>query len=225
MNEEKLVHVVGVEPEGPQPELPPLAGLLSRCAILCGGRRHIEALSVRLPAGARILPITTNIREVVSTLTEFIKKPEGKIAVVLGSGDPLYHGIGGSLSRGIDRGYIAYYPATTLVQRAFSLLGEPWEDVRVGSIHGKKEDPLLSTGRWIFYTGGSSGPANLIEMADRQGFQIVEMTVLEEIGLPGQKVTFFWTPDLEEVRSRDFLTLNMVVMTVQPKNKDKDPVK
>ncbi len=217
MIKERLVHVVGVEPEGPQPDFPPLAGLLSRCGILCGGRRHTEALSGRLPSGVQILPITNNVLEIVSTLTEFIKKPEGRIAVVLASGDPLYHGIGGPMSRAIDHGYVAYYPATTLVQRAFSLLGEPWEDVRVGSIHGKKEDPVLSAGRWIFYTGGSSGPVSLIEMAARQGFGIQEMTVLEKIGLPGQKVTSFRSQDLEEVRSQEFQTLNMVVMTVDIK--------
>jgi precorrin-6Y C5,15-methyltransferase (decarboxylating) len=219
MNEERRVHVVGVEPEGPRPDYFPLATLLPRCGILAGGKRHIEALSDRLPEGARLVPITNNVPEIVSVLEDFVINPAGKIAVVLATGDPLYHGIGGPISRAISREHVAYYPATTLVQRAFSLLGEPWEDVQVGSIHGKKEDPILSPGRWIFYTGGSGGPAALLEMAARQGFRIGEMTVLEGIGLPGQKVTSFRPPDPEKIREGEFQTLNMVVMTVE-KNRD-----
>lgn len=218
MSSRAVIHVIGVEPEGPDPDRPPLSGLLGHCGLLCGGRRHIEGLSGRLPPGARLLTVTNNVPEVISALKNFEEGAEREVAVVLATGDPLYHGIGAAISRAIPRHLLAFSPATTLVQRAFSLLGEPWDEVNVASLHGKKEEPRLSAGRWIFYTGGSGGPSLLLEMAHRQGFDVHEMTVLEEIGLPGQKVTTFFPFDPEEIKSRDFRVLNMVVLTLEDKN-------
>ena len=218
MSSRAVIHVIGVEPEGPDPDRPPLSGLLGQCALLCGGRRHIEGLSGRLSPGARLLTVTNNVPEVISALRNFAEGAEKEVAVVLATGDPLYHGIGAAISRAIPRDLLGFSPATTLVQRAFSLLGEPWDEVNVGSLHGKKEEPKLSAGRWIFYTGGSGGPSLLLEMAHRQGFDVHEMTVLEEIGMPGQKVTTFFPLDPEEIKSRDFRVLNMVVLTLKDKN-------
>ncbi len=214
MSELPRIHVVGIEPEGPDPDRPPLSTLLGACRLLCGGRRHLEGLSGRISPGSRILPVTTNVPEVVEALKEFLRRGEEGVAVVLATGDPLYHGIGGPIAREIPRGHLAFYPATTLVQRAFSLLGEAWEGAQVASIHGKKEEPALGPGRWIFYTNGPKGPEMLVDMAFRQRLRIMEMIVLEEIGLPEQRVTTFDKVVVEEIRSREFRTLNMVVMTL-----------
>ncbi len=222
MDSETTVHVIGVEPEGPDPDRPPLSGLLGHCGLLMGGRRHIEGLSAYLPPGARLLAVTNNISEAMTALKDFVAGAKGMVAIVLATGDPLYHGIGGPISRAIPRHLLSFTPATTLVQRAFSLLGEPWEEAKVASIHGKKEDPVLSPGRWIFYTGGGRGPAQILEISLRQGLEVREMTVLEEIGLPGQKVTTFCPVDAGEINSREFRTLNMVVMTLEEKTDRKN---
>ncbi|MEC4683230.1 MAG: precorrin-6y C5,15-methyltransferase (decarboxylating) subunit CbiE [Nitrospirota bacterium] len=213
-NEGRMIHVVGVEPEGPDPATLPLSRILKHCQLLCGGKRHLEKISPHVPVGAVVLPISNNISELLTVLEEFVRNRDGEgTAVVLATGDPLYYGIGRPISGRIPREFVIYTPATTLIQRAFSLLGDPWEDVRVGSIHSRKEIPIvLSEGRWAFYTDGSNGPHSLVDMADRQGFEVDKMIVLEEIGLPGQRVGVFTSVTASTEYPYKFKSLNIVVM-------------
>jgi precorrin-6Y C5,15-methyltransferase (decarboxylating) len=211
-----MIHVVGVEPEGPDPATPPLSRILKHCQLLCGGKRHLEKISPHVPDGAVVFPIANNISELVTVLDEFVRNRDGEgSAVVLATGDPLYYGIGRPISERISREFVTFTPATTLIQRAFSVLGDPWEDVRVGSIHSRKDNPIvLSEGRWAFYTDGPKGPHSLVAMADRQGFEVDKMIVLEEIGLPGQRVGVFRSVTTSTEYPYEFKSLNIVVMNL-----------
>lgn len=114
---------------------------------------------------------------------------------------------------------MTYTPATTLIQRAFSLLGEPWEGVHVASIHSRREGPIrLSEGRWAFYTDGPKGPLSMVEMATRQGYEVATMNVLEEIGLPGQRLGTFRSVTPETEYPYEFKSLNIVVMSLNRKS-------
>lgn len=214
------IHVVGVEPEGPDPDRLPLSELLGRCTLISGGRRHLEKISSRLPRDAVFLPITNNVPDVLQALESFAKNPdrEDRIALVLATGDPLYYGIGRQISESLPRRWVSFTPATTLVQRAFALMGEPWDDVHVASIHSRKEAPvLLSDGKWAFYTDGPKGPGSLVEMVFRQGYKIMSMTVLEEIGLDGQRMGTWERVTPSTVFPYEFKSLNIVVMTLTGK--------
>lgn len=215
-----LIHVVGVEPEGPDPDIPPLSGLLGKCRLLCGGKRHLEKVRPFVPEDSDILAITNNIPEVLLALGQFVERGEKNkgIALVLATGDPLYYGIGRPIAERIPAGFLNFVPATTLIQRAFSLMCEPWDGVAVASIHSRRENPIvLSEGRWAFYTDGSQGPRSLVGMAEDQGFDIVKMTVLEEIGLPGERLGTFEKVTLSTEYPYEFKSLNIVVMKLNRK--------
>jgi len=215
-----LVHIVGVEPEGPDPDRPPLSVLLGKCQLLCGGKRHLERVRPFVPEGSEVIAITNNVSEIQLALVQFVesgKKNKG-IALVLATGDPLYYGIGRQIAERIPAGYLTFIPATTLIQRAFSLMCEPWDDVTVASIHSRRESPIvLSEGRWAFYTDGSEGPRSLVRLAEDQGFEIVKMTVLEEIGLPGQRLGTFENVTRSTEYPYEFKSLNIVVMNLNRK--------
>ena len=61
--------------------------------------------------------------------------------VVLATGDPLYYGIGSTLLRFVPADRLAFHPAPTAFQKLFARLGQPWEKVRLFSLHGRK-DPV-----------------------------------------------------------------------------------
>lgn len=215
------VHIVGVEPEGPLPGESPLKELLPECRFLGGGKRHLEKTIGHRSGNPEIFAITNNVPDLVSKLEGFLAehRQDHAVAIVLATGDPLYYGIGRQIAERIPREFLAFYPATTLIQRAFALIGESWEDVHVASIHSRKGGPIrLSQGRWAFYTDGAMGPRSLVDMATEQGFEVRSMTVLEEIGLPGQRVESFEnvTPKIEFPHA--FNPLNIVVMSLTEKS-------
>ena len=68
------------------------------------------------------------------------RRREGKRVVVLASGDPLYFGIGSYLARNMGAENVRIYPNITSVAAAFARLGEPWQDVPLVSLHGRRQD-------------------------------------------------------------------------------------
>ncbi len=216
MTGKPFVHIVGVEPEGIDPGRAPLCEYLPKTALVIGGKRHLESLRGVLPDEVESLAVTANIPDVVARLLRFIKEENGdKKALVLATGDPLYYGIGGPIAAALPAGSFRVHPATTLVQRSFALLGEPWDKVSVGSLHSKKESPKLHPGRWAFYTGGISGVREVCSLVLEKGFAIRKMSILEEIGMAGERVRHFEAVEGINRLPDDVKALNMVVMTIE----------
>ncbi|MCL5953295.1 MAG: precorrin-6y C5,15-methyltransferase (decarboxylating) subunit CbiE [Nitrospirae bacterium] len=216
MNGNPKIYLVGVEPEGPDPGRSPLSELIGTTRLVIGGSRHLDPLKEMMGPGTEWLRVTSNIPEVIERLGQFLKEGKaGETALVLATGDPLYYGIGGAITKALPGESLVVIPAATLVQRAFALLREPWEKVHVGSLHSKKEKPELIPGRWAFYTGGSRGPAEVCQMVMDRGFQIRNVAILENIGMEGERVRHFPRMDAVEELPADVKPLNMVVMTIE----------
>ena len=67
--------------------------------------------------------------------------PTTEAVVVLASGDPLWFGIGRSLSERLGGAQLRFHPAPTALQLAFARIGRPWQDASWVSLHGR--DPAV----------------------------------------------------------------------------------
>ncbi|MHB1285134.1 MAG: precorrin-6y C5,15-methyltransferase (decarboxylating) subunit CbiE [Leptospirales bacterium] len=221
---EPPILVIGMEPEGLDTRDPRFIEFFKKCRVLAGGARHLEALSGSLPDSVERFEIRTDLSSLIQRLkgfeTSFREGDKGKdYAIILASGDPLYYGIGTRLLKELDAGALRFFPATTLVQRAFALLGIPWEQARVGSIHSRNAKtiiPLLkSSGLLAFYTNGPGGPSSILDLLCEAKRVPSGFWVVENIGLPGENVSMFLPDALETIRATVFSALNIVIMTLE----------
>jgi precorrin-6Y C5,15-methyltransferase (decarboxylating) len=219
--ENPLIHVIGMEPEGLDTQDPRYRHFFSTCTLLAGGARHLESLSGPLERKTEKIVIRSNIDALCKRLKAFSETPslEADCAIVLASGDPLFYGIGSRLLRTIPSGSLRFYPASTLVQRAFSLLKEPWEEVRVASFHGRDPDQLVPyfehEKKLALYTPGSDGPVQILEMCRKIPCQPLSFRVVENIGLPGEKIHTFLPPTLDDIYRTVFSSLNIIVLELE----------
>ncbi len=221
---EPPILVIGMEPEGLDTRDPRFIESFKTCRVLAGGARHLEALTGPLPDSVERFEIRSDLSALIQRLRGFeMSFREGKRgkghAIILASGDPLYYGIGTRLLKELDPGTLRFFPATTLVQRAFSLLGMPWEQARVGSIHSRNAQtiiPLLEgSGLLAFYTSGPGGPSSILDLLSETKRVPSGFWVVENIGLPGENVSMFLPDALETIRSTVFSALNIVIMTLE----------
>jgi precorrin-6Y C5,15-methyltransferase (decarboxylating) len=160
---------------------------------------------------------------IIERLRPFQEHAHPDLAIVLASGDPLYYGIGSTLLRKIGTASMAFYPATTLVQRAFSLLGLSWEESRVISFH-RPDSPeqIPETGRsclLAFYTDGDQGPRKVLSSIGKDHLlqkRLKEIAVLENIGLEDQSISIFTADRLTRLNETSFAPLNVVIVTLHP---------
>ena len=109
----------------------PAADLLTQAELVIGAPRLLEL--PQIPESAEKIPVDGKIMERLDALLNSDRK-----TVVLATGDPLYYGIGSALLRHVSADRLNFHPALTAFQRLFARLGQPWEKVRLFSLHAKK---------------------------------------------------------------------------------------
>jgi precorrin-6Y C5,15-methyltransferase (decarboxylating) len=182
--------------------------IIKKADILVGGRRllnHFKDSSVEKK------PIGKDIDHVIN----FVKKHMYRQRiVVLASGDPLFYGIGAKLVGALGAENVLIYPNISSVAAAFARIKEPWSDVRVISLHGKKNESLLfkaleNENTVAVFTDPKKNPSWLAERLLAKDLLNVKLCVLEALGSVSER--FGWYT-LKQAANMEFSEPNMVVL-------------
>jgi len=192
--------------------------IIHQADILVGGKRLLNLFE---ESRARKKIIGKDIDAVVSFVKQEMKT---KRVVVLASGDPMYFGIGRRLIDTIGARHTMVYPNISSVSAAFARIKEPWDDARVISLHGRKNEnhlfKALEEGNKIaVFTDPKNNPAWLASHLLENHFLNYTMCVLENLG--GSSEKFRWYT-LSEAAGLKFADPNMVILKRSPSGlKDK----
>lgn len=106
--------------------------LLAEADVIAAGKRLLASLPCSY--GAERVELGAHAVEQIRVL---LKRAEKEKVVVLASGDPLYHGIGGTIEKLGGSGHLRVIPCVTAFQRLFAALGKPWNGASLFSLHGE----------------------------------------------------------------------------------------
>ena len=111
---------------------------------------------------------------------------------VLASGDPMFYGIGATLARLLGPDRLRVLPHPSSVSLAAARLGWPLDDVDVVSLVGRPREllhPLLQPGRRVLaLTAHETAAADVRALLAARGFGASPVTVLADLGAPGERV-------------------------------------
>jgi precorrin-6B C5,15-methyltransferase / cobalt-precorrin-6B C5,C15-methyltransferase len=150
--------------------------------IIFGGPRHLALVG----AGDRGCdwPVPFRIEPVLAE--------RGKKVVVLASGDPFWHGAGGTLSGHLSTGEWVSHPAPSSFSLAASRLGWRLEEVLCLGLHAApfaRLAPLLSRGvQVICLMRDGAAVVALAEWLTVRGFGLSTLHVMETLGGPEERV-------------------------------------
>ncbi|MFD8918425.1 precorrin-6y C5,15-methyltransferase (decarboxylating) subunit CbiE [Streptomyces sp. NPDC059569] len=163
---------------------------LREADVLIGGPRQLALLPGEC-AGERV-PWSSPLRPAVPGL---LAAHAGRRVAVLASGDPMFHGIGRTLSEvlsvtlGTDAqraGALRVLPHPSSVSYACARLGWPVEDTEVVTLVGRPAERLsaaLYDGRRVLVlSAGAATPAEVAALLRDRGFGPSRMHVLEQLG-------------------------------------------
>ncbi len=133
-----MIDVIGTDAGAPA-SLPAAQQALIRAADhLAAPKRLQPALRHWLGSDQPELISSDDPRDLAASLEAL---PTTEAVVVLASGDPLWFGIGRSLSARLGGAQLRFHPAPTALQLAFARIGRPWQDASWVSLHGR--DPAV----------------------------------------------------------------------------------
>jgi precorrin-6Y C5,15-methyltransferase (decarboxylating) len=187
------------------------AGLLEGAALVAGGRRHLEDLTV---APERSVVFEGDLAEGLSR----IETENGPVAV-LASGDPGFFGITRLLEERFGTADLRVLPAVSSVAFAFARAGVSWDDAVTVSAHGREPRRAVNVCRAhpkvAVLTSPDFGPAELAGSLGGLGRSFV---VAERLSGPDERV---FRGDAESVRSMRWDDPNVVVVMDEERASEK----
>ncbi|MBQ4824682.1 precorrin-6y C5,15-methyltransferase (decarboxylating) subunit CbiE [Leisingera sp. HS039] len=155
---------------------------LAGAEVIVGGPRHLELVE----AGAKGQPWP------VPFSTEPVLAARGRRVAVLASGDPFWHGAGGSLMRDLEAGEWVSHPAPSCFALAANRLGWKLEEVLCLGLHAAPYTrllPLLGRGvRVICTLRDGAAPAELAAWLVANGQPDAQLCVMERLGGPRERL-------------------------------------
>jgi len=186
--------------------------IIEEADVLVGGKRLLDHFK---DCAARKKAIGRNIDDVI----DFVKNQmKSRKIVVLASGDPLFFGIGERMVDAIGPQHILIYPNISSVSAAFARLKKPWNDVRVISLHGKKNEKLLfkaleNEDTVAVFTDPKNNPARLARRLLEKDFTNFRIWVFEQLGNEAERCNGH---SLRQAAEMKFSEPNMVVLERSP---------
>ena len=201
--------VVGL-PNQPLVALPPDIGrLMAAHTVFSGGRRHYELVKSVLPNPHTWISIGGDMAALFARY-----RAAGVPILVFASGDPLFFGIVRTIQAHDAAATVAVYPAFNSVQRLCAKIGQPYEQVRNTSVHGRdwqgldeallRYEPLIAV-----LTDAVRTPAAIAQRLLAYHFGHYEMVVGEDLDGPRERVGCY---PLGQAAQQDFLPLNCVLL-------------
>jgi len=177
--------IVGLGEDGPDGLPPASQEALARAEVVMGATRHL-ALLPGLAADLVAWPVP--FAEGVTKLLAM----RGRRVVMLASGDPFWFGAGTVLARHLEPGEWVALPGVSVFSLAASRIGWGLEAVQCLGLHAAplaRLRPLLAQGgRAIVTLRDGAAVAELAGYLVAQGFGASELTVMEALGGPRERV-------------------------------------
>jgi precorrin-6Y C5,15-methyltransferase (decarboxylating) len=190
--------------------------IIEQADVLVGGKRLLDFFK---DSKAQKKSIGKDIDAVVKFVRNKMKTHH---VVVLASGDPLFYGIGATLAKALGTEKVVIHPNISTVSASFSRIKEPWSDVRIVSLHGKKNkqkllDVLEKDDRAAVLTDPRHNPAWLAQLLLDKNLPDFQMCVLENLGAAGERFKWY---SLRQAAVMEFESPNLVVLKRGAKNSE-----
>ncbi len=171
---------------------------------LIGSRRQIKAVDQYSFSNNKNTQILTlpPLKELLSWIQN-LEADNTQSIVILASGDPLFYGIGGWLSRHFEQSCLHFYPQVSSIQVACHSLGLSLQDINVLSLHGrpleKIHSQLKQNTTLVILTDKYSYPQALAKECIKAGFEDSTIHVCEALGYEHEKISLFTVKDLANI--------------------------
>jgi len=223
---ENFAYVIGISEVSGQQILNLPTGYMDKindCDVLVGGERLLEYVkehfnessnaNSKLWAKDEII-IKSSLSENVQQISAHLKN--NKKVVILASGDPLYYGIGGYLSKKIP---VLILPSLSSIQLAAARAKISWHDVLSISLHGRSMFGLAQKidgkQKVCLLTDPENNPPKIAQYLQDFGMFEYSIFVAENLGLENEKTSWHNVKELALAKPDKFSELNVTFLVVE----------
>ncbi|WP_344419270.1 precorrin-6y C5,15-methyltransferase (decarboxylating) subunit CbiE [Pseudonocardia ailaonensis] len=160
---------------------------LAAADVVLGGPRQLDLVAGKVSAELVAWP-----SPLVPALPGLLERFGGRRLCALASGDPMFFGLGATIARAVGPQALTVIPHPSSTTFACARLGWPAEAVDVVSVVGRPIERLrrsVAPGRRVLVlSAGAASPALIAAQLTADGYGPSRLTVLEQLGGPGERV-------------------------------------
>jgi len=187
--------------------------IVNNSDVIVGGKRLLDFFHDF--KGDRIV-ITNNIDDIVAKIK---KLKETKKITILASGDPLFYGIGKTLSLRFSPDEIEIIPNISAMQALSAKLKLPWEKAKFFSIHGEKilnYNSILTSELAIIYCDNKTNASNLAKILIKKFPKSLKRpaVIAEQLGTKKEKIICATLAKIAKLKSS-----GLSILTLLPENR------
>ncbi|MCU1697824.1 MAG: precorrin-6y C5,15-methyltransferase (decarboxylating), CbiE subunit,precorrin-6Y [Mycobacterium sp.] len=176
-----MIVVIGIGADGMVGLASASLAELSRATVVYGSQRQLDLLDGSVTAVKRPWP-----SPMLPALRTLLDDADGDVHVVA-SGDPLLHGVGNVLIRLYGPDVVHVLPHVSSVTLACSRVGWAVQDTEIISlVNDEPHTAVRRGGQAVVLSRDATSPAALAKLLAGTGRGDSEMTVLEQLGGPGE---------------------------------------
>jgi len=175
--------IVGIGEDGLYSLSPAARSLIETAQVLIGGKRHLAMLPpARGGKKCERIPWPTPF----SALAERIPEMRDRRVCVLATGDPMFYGVGATLSRRVPANELTIVPSLSAFTLAGARMRWPLERVTMMNLQGRPLEQLSlfvhPGARLLILSKDLTSPAAVAEWLTARGFGDSRMTALAHMG-------------------------------------------
>jgi precorrin-6B C5,15-methyltransferase / cobalt-precorrin-6B C5,C15-methyltransferase len=177
-----MIIVVGIGADGFDGLAPSSRAELRRATVIFGSQRQLDLLDDTVPAVKRPWP-----SPMLPALRTLIDGVDGDVHVIA-SGDPLMHGVGGTLITMYGSDRVAVLPHVSSVTLACSRVGWIVQDTEIISlVMAETHTAVRRGGQAVVLSRDAMTPTDLAKLLAETGRGDSQITVLEQLGGPAER--------------------------------------
>jgi precorrin-6Y C5,15-methyltransferase (decarboxylating) len=184
----KWLSIIGIGEDGIEGLSKIALSVLNQAQIIVGGERHLAMLSPEDPR-EKIpwkSPFKNSIQEIIN------RRGQGKSICILASGDPMFYGVGATITKQIPIAEITIIPSSSAFSLACSRLGWNFTEIETLSLCGRPISLLQSYiypgAKLLILSEGKNTPEIVAETLTKQGYRNSKITVLERMGGENERI-------------------------------------
>jgi precorrin-6Y C5,15-methyltransferase (decarboxylating) len=199
--------IIGIGEDGIAGLSAAASALLANAELVVGGARHLAFV----PQGKETrLAWDTPLGATITRIAEW----RGRRVVVLASGDPMCYGVGVTLTRHFAPAEMTIVPRPSAFSLAASRLAWPLAECETVTVHGRPLAQLalyLAPGqRILLLSADGETPSCIAELLRDSGWGPSEMTVLEHLGGPRERIVTATAASWDGQRCADLSTVALL---------------
>ena len=185
--------------------------IIQQSDIVAGGARLLEKYATGLK---NTVSFNSELVQQIEELKERVFQ-ENLTVTVLASGDPLFHGIGATVSKVVEHEFYSVIPAITAFQSLFAKLKVSWSDCSFFSIH-KNSDfipwrKILRASKALIYCNDRMTAADLAAFLIEKHELSEKRRAVAALNLGSQREVVF-TGSLKDISQKEFAGLSMLYL-------------